>query len=83
MNKNTHWKCPQCKSIIRGNNYHEITEHDLQPNTIIKIQARSFPNWSIFGGLRHFDVGKRLYLINGILYIENQEQYEKRIKENK
>ena len=82
MNKKTHWKCPQCNSIIQGNNYHEITEKDLNPLSVIKIQARRFPSYSIFGGLESFDVGKRLYLIDGILYIENKEQYEKRIKQN-
>ena len=80
MNKKTHWKCPQCNSIIQGNNYHEITEEDLNRLSVIKIQARRFPSYSIFGGLESFDIGKRLYLIDGILYIENKEQYEKRIR---
>lgn len=79
MNKNTHWKCANCETIIEGKNWHEIKEEDLNRHSIIKIQSRSFPSFSIFGGLRSFDVGKRLYLINSFLQIENQEQYEKRI----
>jgi hypothetical protein len=47
---------------------------------IIKIQGNKYPSFSIFGGLRSYDVGKRLYLINDILYIENTEQYDKRIR---
>ena len=83
MSKNT-WKCDKCNSIIKEKNYHEITEKDLLIKSIIKIQGESFPSFSIFGGLRSFDVGRRLYLINGILYIENQEQFENRVeKDNK
>jgi len=77
MNKNTHWKCPHCESIVKGKNYHTITEDDIN-GQYFTIQGKKFGSFT-FGQLFSFDVGKRFYLINGLLYMENQEQYNKRI----
>ena len=80
----THWKiCPECKGEgkIPWNNFHIITEDDLKAKAVIEIAGKKFPSYSIFGGLRSFDVGKMLKVVNGIIYIENNEQYEERIDE--
>ncbi len=74
------YKCPCCQLKIMAPNYHEITKDDLKPFVVIEIQGKKFPTYSIMGGLRSFDVGKRLVLVNGLLYMENDKQYQERIK---
>ncbi len=73
------YKCPCCQLKIIAPNYHEITEDDLKPFVVIEIQGNKYPSFSIMGGLRSFDVGKRLVLVNGLLYMENEYQYQERI----
>lgn len=34
----------------------------------------------VMGRIMAIDIGKRLYIHNGIVQVENQEQFEKRVK---
>lgn len=62
--------CPQCGSKEKAKlpNPYEIQKSDI--GRLI--------DWSGFGTVKEFDVGKRLKLIKGILYMENEEQVAKR-----
>jgi len=79
MSRN-YWTCDKCGTLVKDKTYHTITEEDLNRKAVITIQGNKYPSFIIFGGLRSFDVGKRLYLINNLLYIENDKQFNERIK---
>ena len=79
MNK-SHTICDKCNGTGKIKMYHLITENDINPRKIIFVGGKRFLSRMIFGGLESFDVGKYLILKDNILYIENQQQYDERVK---
>ena len=79
MNK-SHTICDKCNGTGKIKMYHTITKSDLKRNKIIIIGGKRFLSQMVFGGLEVYDVGKNLWLINNVLCIENQDQYNERVK---
>ena len=81
----THLYCNKCGSRdiqkSSGKNYYTITEsdiHETHNTTAIRFEGRgySYPG----GYVMKQDIGKRLVVINGLMYMENQEQFEARLE---
>lgn len=57
--------------------YKEITKSDVGKSTF-KLGKTSYPVAWFIGEIIPQDIGKRVYLVNGILQVENDEKRNKR-----
>jgi hypothetical protein len=68
---------------------HTITKDDIGKTFIKYTKCRICGSTAVInttdvmGRILSLDVGKRIYDIDGIYYVENQEQLEARLKRNK
>ena len=60
--------------------YYTITEQDINKR-FLKVFGKTWSLSDLCGHIMSIDVGKRIYLVKNILQIENQEQFENRLKE--
>jgi len=76
----SHLYCNKCGSrdIQRSEqNYYEITESDLI-HAWFNFEGKIYPYPG--GHVIKQDIGKRIKIVNGLAYMENQEQFEARLE---
>jgi hypothetical protein len=61
--------------------YYTITPEDVNKR-FLRIFNKGWLLSDLCGYIQLIDVGKRIYLINGILQMENQEQFTRRMWES-
>lgn len=72
--------------MYKGRLVHTITEEDVaRPHSALcyYIHNRGFDFaklWNAMGSLLACDIGKQVYEVDGIYYVENDEQKERRLR---